>query len=192
MNDAPGDAELAQNQFATAVRNFTPKLPRSSRNYCRSKTASRNYDASARLTKPSPTSCATLTWQCRTIPCAALPDVLELTPRTQRPRKASAKALQHDSTGNPKANLVRKANTPQSDKGDRPFTRFARQSLRPHCRPENHLAQILRAASAASAFTMRGASVGVCVGTLTDWHLALRHFICEKSVTEASILRSKF
>jgi hypothetical protein len=26
MNDASGAAELAQNQFATAVRNFTPKL----------------------------------------------------------------------------------------------------------------------------------------------------------------------
>ena len=26
MNDAPGAAELAQSQFATAVRNFTPKL----------------------------------------------------------------------------------------------------------------------------------------------------------------------
>jgi hypothetical protein len=37
--------------------------------------------------------------------------VLELTPRTRRPRKASVKALQHDSTGNPKANLVRKADS---------------------------------------------------------------------------------
>jgi len=53
-------------------------------------------------------------------------EVLELTPRTRRPRKASAKALQHDSTGNPKANLVRKANTPQSDKGDRPDLRVFR------------------------------------------------------------------
>ena len=36
-------------------------------------------------------------------------EVLELTPRRRRPRKASGKALQHDSTGHPKTKLARKA-----------------------------------------------------------------------------------
>jgi transposase-like protein len=54
-------------------------------------------------------------------------EVLELTPRTRRPRKASVKALQHDSTGNPKAARTRKADSlcaikpaVQSEKGGMP------------------------------------------------------------------------
>jgi hypothetical protein len=127
MNDAPGDAELAQNQFATAVRNFTRKLPAKFQKLLpfkdgiaelRRKRAS--YEAIADILRNIDVAVShdTVARFCR--------EVLELTPRTRRPRKASAKALQHDSTGNPKANLVRKANTPQSDKGDRPDLRVFR------------------------------------------------------------------
>jgi hypothetical protein len=41
-------------------------------------------------------------------------EVLELTPRTRRPRKASVKALQHDSTGHLKTKLPGKADSSHS------------------------------------------------------------------------------
>ena len=127
MNDTSDATELAQNKFATAVRNFTPKLSTKFQKLLpfkdgiaelRRKGAS--YEAIADILRDTNVvlSHDTVARFCR--------EVLELTPRTRRPRKASAKALQHDSTSNPKANLVRKANTPQSNKGDRPDLRVIR------------------------------------------------------------------
>ena len=132
MNNVPIDAELAQNQFATAVRNFTPKLSAKFQKLLplkdgiaelRRRGASYETIADILCNTNVVVSHDTVARFCR--------EVLKLTPRTRRPRKASAKALQHDSTGNPKANLVRKANTPQSDKGDRPDLRV----FRPHSGP---------------------------------------------------------
>jgi hypothetical protein len=112
MNDAPGAAELAQNQFATAVRNFTPKLSAKFQKLLPFK------DGIAELRRKG-ASYETITDILRNINVAVSHDtvarfcreVLDVTPRTRHPRKASAKALQHDSTGNPKANLVRKADS---------------------------------------------------------------------------------
>ena len=121
MNDVPIDAELAQNQFATAVRNFTPKQPAKFQklllfkdDIAELRRRGAPYETIADILRNINVAVShdTVARFCR--------EVLKLTPRTRRPRKASVKAQQHDSTGNPKANLVRKANTPQSDRGDRP------------------------------------------------------------------------
>ena len=110
MNDNRIDAELAQNQFANAVRNFTPKpsakfqklLPfKDGIAELRRKGASYAIIADILRSTNVVVSHDTVARFCR--------EVLELTPRTRRPRKASVKALPHDSTGNPKAAKTRKA-----------------------------------------------------------------------------------
>jgi hypothetical protein len=115
MNDNRIDAELAQNQFATAVRDFTPKpsakfqklLPlKDGIAELRRKGASYAIIADILRSTNVVVSHDTVARFCS--------EVLGLTPRTRRPRKASVKALQHDSTGNPKANLVRKDDSSRS------------------------------------------------------------------------------
>ena len=90
MNDNRIDAELAQNQFATAVRNFTPKsspkfqkllplkdgiveLRRKGASYAVIADILRNINVAV--------SHDTVARFCR--------EVLDVTPRTRRPRKAS-------------------------------------------------------------------------------------------------------
>ena len=90
MNDAPGAAELAQNQFATAVRNFTPKLSAKFQKLLPFK------DGIAELRRKG-ASYETITDILRNINVAVSHDtvarfcreVLDVTPRTRRPRKAS-------------------------------------------------------------------------------------------------------
>ena len=112
MNDTPTDAKLAQNQFATAVRNFTPKLSAKYQKLLplkdgivelRHKGASYAIIADILRNVDVAVSHDTVARFCR--------EVLDLTPRTRRPRKASAKELQHDPTDSPKANLVRKVDS---------------------------------------------------------------------------------
>jgi hypothetical protein len=112
MNDNRIDAEQVQNQFATAVRNFTPKpsakfeklLPfKDGIVELRRKGASYAIIADLLRSTNVAVSHDTVARFCR--------EVLKLTPRTRRPRNASAKTLQHDPMGNPKANLVRKADS---------------------------------------------------------------------------------
>ena len=107
MNDTRVDTELAQNQFVTAVRNFTPKpsakfqkllpfkdgiveLRRKGASYAIIADILRNINVAVSLD--------TVTRFCR--------EVLKLMPRTRRPRKSSVKA-QHDTTGHPKRKLAR-------------------------------------------------------------------------------------
>ncbi len=136
MSDNRIDTELAQNQFATAVRNFTSKpsakfqklLPfKDGIVELRHKGASYAIIAEILRSTNVVVSHDTVARFCR--------EVLKLTPRTRRPRKASGKALEHDSTGNPKENLVRKADSScaikpavQSEKSGRPDLHVFRPS----------------------------------------------------------------
>ena len=112
MNDNRIDTELAQNQFATAVRNFTPKPSAKFQKLLLFK------EGIVEL-RHKGASYETITDILRNINVAVSHDtvarfcreVLKLTPRTRRPRKASAKALQHDPTGTPKANPVHKVDS---------------------------------------------------------------------------------
>jgi hypothetical protein len=61
MNDNRIDAELAQNQFATAVRNFTPKPSAKFQELLPLKDGIAELGARGRFTQSSPTSCAALT-----------------------------------------------------------------------------------------------------------------------------------
>ena len=134
MNDATV-AELAQNQFATAVRNFTPKLSAKFQKLLpfkdgiaelRRKGASYETIADILRNTNVVVSHDTVTRFCR--------DVLELTPRSSRPRKASARTVQQHSSSSPKAQRIRKADSScatkratQSGKSDTPGSRVARQ-----------------------------------------------------------------
>ncbi|MGD0059310.1 MAG: hypothetical protein ABSD58_07820 [Verrucomicrobiia bacterium] len=117
MKDAPGDAELAQNQFATAVRNFTPKLSAKFQKLLpfkdgiaelRRKGAS--YETITNILRDTNVvvSHDTVTRFCR--------EVLGLTPRSCRPRKASAKTVQQHSTSNPKAHRIRNVDNSRTSK----------------------------------------------------------------------------
>jgi hypothetical protein len=135
MNDNRIDTELAQNQFATAVRNFTPKpsakfqklLPfKNGITELRRKGASYETIADILRNINVVVSHDTVTRFCR--------EVLELTPRSSRPRKASARTMQQHSSSNPKAHRIRKADSSratkcvmQSGESDAPGPRVARQ-----------------------------------------------------------------
>lgn len=115
MNDTPIEAELAQNQFATAVRNFTPNPSEKFQKLLPFK------DGIVELRRKG-ASCAIIADILRRTNVAVSHDtvarfcreVLELMPRRRRPRKASVKALQYDSTGHPKTKLAHKADSSRS------------------------------------------------------------------------------
>ena len=134
MNDATV-ADLAQNQFATAVRNFTPKLSAKFQKLLpfkdgiaelRRKGASYETIADILRNTNVVVSHDTVTRFCR--------EVLELTPRSRRPCKASVRTVQHHSTSNPKTHRIRKTDSPratksaiQSGESNTPGSRVARQ-----------------------------------------------------------------
>jgi hypothetical protein len=136
MNDATV-AELAQNQFATAVRNFTPKLSAKFQKLLpfkdgiaelRRKGASYETITDILRNANVVVSHDTVTRFCR--------DVMELTPWSSRPRKASARTVQQHSSSSPKAHRIRKADSAcatkcatQSRKSDTPGPRVARQEV---------------------------------------------------------------
>ena len=135
MNDAPGAGELAQNKFATAVRDFTPKLSAKFQKLLpfkdgiaelRRKGAS--YEAIADILRNTNVvvSHDTVTRFCR--------QILGLTPRSSRPRKASARSVQQHSSSSPKAYRIRKEDSShatkrvtQSRENDTPGPLVARQ-----------------------------------------------------------------
>ena len=135
MNDAPGAAELAQKQFATAVRNFTPKLSARFQKLLpfkdgiaelRRKGAS--YETITNILRDTNVvvSHDTVTRFCR--------EVLGLKPRSCRLRKASAKTVRQRSSTNPRAHRIHKADSShatkratQSHESDIPDPTVARQ-----------------------------------------------------------------
>ena len=135
MNDASGAAELAQNQFATAVRNFTPKLSPKFQKLLpfkdgiaelRRKGASYETIADILRNTNVVVSHDTVTRFCR--------EVLKLTRRSSRPRKTSVRPVQQHSSSNPKAHRICQADSSpatkramQSRESETPSPRVARQ-----------------------------------------------------------------
>ena len=127
--------EVARNEFAIAVRNFTPKLSAKFQKLLplkdgiaelRGKGASYETIADILRNTNVVVSHDTVTRFCR--------EVLGLTPRSYRPRKASAKTVQQHSSSNPKAHRIRKADSSratkravQSRESDTPGPPVARQ-----------------------------------------------------------------
>ncbi|HVM59437.1 MAG TPA: hypothetical protein VMV72_01095 [Verrucomicrobiae bacterium] len=127
MNDSSGPTELAQNQFATTVRNFTPKLSAKFQKLLpfkdgiaelRRKGAS--YETITNILRDTNVvvSHDTVTRFCREVP--------GLTPRSSRRRRASVKTVQQDSSSNPKTHRIHKADSSCTTKSDTPSPPFAR------------------------------------------------------------------